>query len=113
MKSLSLSHEEHAFLDSYKNALDERFPGLVEDVVVYGSKARGDANADSDLDIFLLIRDGDWRLKNSVCEPADDLSIGLGFVPSIMVYTVAEWEKRRASGSVYRRAVERDGVSVR
>ena len=113
MKTLTLSREEKEFLDAYKTALDERFPGLVEDIIIYGSKARGDSGPDSDLDILLLIREGDWRTKRRVCEPAYDLAVAVEFLPSVMVYTVAEWAKRRESGSGYQRAVERDGVSVR
>jgi hypothetical protein len=33
-------------------------------------------------------------------------------VPSILAYTEAEWEQRKASGSPLRKAVERDAVTV-
>ena len=113
MKTLVMSREDREFLDAYKKALEERFPGVVEDIIVYGSKTRGDAGPDSDLDVLVLIGEGDWRLKNALCDPATEFSVGTNVVPSIQVYTTDEWEKRRISGSAYRRAVERDGVSVR
>ena len=46
---LKLSVDEQTWLDEYRKALKERHAGVVVRMVIYGSKARGDAQADSDL----------------------------------------------------------------
>jgi predicted nucleotidyltransferase len=109
---LALTPEEQSWLEAYRQALHQQFPGLVQDIIIFGSKARGTARPDSDLDLVLILREGDWRLKDAVSLPGYELSIGTNVVPSLQVYTAAEWQQLRAWQSVFREAVERDGVSV-
>ena len=52
---LTLHPEEQTWLDEYRKALGERHPGTVLRMVVYGSKARGDAREDSDLDVLVVV----------------------------------------------------------
>lgn len=109
---LTLTAEEQAWLDAYCHALHAQFPGLIHDMIIFGSKARGTARPDSDLDIVLVLREGDWHLKNAVTLPGYDLAIGTNVVPSLQVYTAAEWRQLRVRQSVFQEVVERDGVSV-
>jgi len=46
---LVLHPDERVWLEDYRHAIDERYPGAVVCMVVYGSKARGDAHEDSDI----------------------------------------------------------------
>ena len=110
---LKLTTEEQAWLDAYRRNLHERFPGQIEDLIIFGSKARGDAGTDSDLDVLVVLRAGDWQLKDTLALVGYDLAIGTDVVPSIQIYTIAEWGRLRQRQSVLLEAVERDGVSVR
>jgi predicted nucleotidyltransferase len=109
---MKLSPEEQTWLNGYRQALSQQFPGLVQHVMIFGSKARGTATADSDLDLLLVIQDGDWRVKNAVREPGYLLAIGTDVVPSIMVFTVSEWELHRMRQAPFWRTVTRDAVIV-
>jgi predicted nucleotidyltransferase len=106
---LTLTPEEQSWLDAYRKALRQQFPGLVQDIIIFGSKARGTARPDSDLDVVLILREGDWRLKDAVSLPGYDLSIGTNVVPSLQIYTAAEWQQLRDRQSVFQEAVEREG----
>jgi uncharacterized protein len=109
---LILTPAETLWLQAYQNLLATEFPGCVEEISIFGSKARGDARADSDLDVLVVIRDGDWRFKEALTRPGYDLAIGTDVVPSLHVYTVAEWEQLRKHASAFREVVERDRVMV-
>jgi predicted nucleotidyltransferase len=109
---LTLTPAETSWLHAYRHLLETRFPGCVEAISIFGSKARGDARPDSDLDVLVVIRDGDWHLKEALTRPGYDLAIGTDVVPSLHVYTVAEWEHLRTHASVFREVVERDQVPV-
>ncbi len=109
---LTLTVDDQTWLDAYRQVLREQFPGVVQDMIIFGSKARGTARPDSDLDMILLIREGDWRFKRQMTHPGYDLSIGTDVLPSLIVYTLAEWQRMRDDQSVFREVVERDGVSV-
>ncbi|MCZ7624455.1 MAG: hypothetical protein C3F12_07815 [Candidatus Methylomirabilota bacterium] len=109
---MKLSPAEQAWLDAYRRTLAERFPALVEEIIVFGSKARGTATADSDLDLLVVIREGDWRLKDAVAQSGDHLAIGTDVVPSIIVLTREEWETHRKRQAPFWLTVTRDGVAV-
>lgn len=109
---LTLTPAETAWLKAYRKLLETQFPGCVEEVSIFGSKARGDARPDSDLDVLVVIYDGDWHLKDALTRPGYDLAIGTDVVPSLHVYTIAEWERLRTYASVFREVVERDRVTI-
>lgn len=110
--SMKLTAEEQAWLDAYRQTVAQQFPGLIKQMIVFGSKARGTGMADSDLDLLVVITDGDWRLKDAVTQPGYLLAIDKEVVPSIMVYTVEEWEQRRSDEAPLWQMVNRDGVVV-
>ena len=109
---LKLHPEEKTWLDEYRKALGERYPDAVLRMVVYGSKARGDAREDSDLDVLLVVENGADHLKWPLREIGYDLAATSYAVPSILAYTQKEWEDRARRGNPFQKAVERDAVSV-
>lgn len=109
---MKLTAEEEQWLKDYRQILARQFPELVERIVVFGSKARGTATANSDLDILVLIQEGDWKLKDLITAPGYELSLGTEVVPSLMVYTREEWEQLRRDEAPFWQTVNRDGVVV-
>jgi uncharacterized protein len=109
---LQLTDAEQAWLDAYRKALEQKHPGAVHELLIYGSKARGQAHADSDLDVLLIVKDDVGGLKSELRWIGYLLAAKTDVLPSILAYTEAEWESRRRSGSTFRKAVERDGVRV-
>jgi predicted nucleotidyltransferase len=109
---LKLTNEEQAWLDAYREALDKKHPGAVQEILIYGSKARGEPHAESDLDVLLIVRDKAGVLKRELRWIGYLLAAKTDVLPSILAYTQDEWESRRRSGSPFRKAVERDAVRV-
>ena len=109
---LKLSADEHIWLDAFRQALHERHSGVVVRMVIYGSKARGDARADSDLDVLIILRNDCGALKRPLRDIGYDLSATSWAAPSILAYTHDEWQHRKERGFPFQRAVERDAVSV-
>ena len=109
---LSLTAEEQTWLTAYRKALNTHFPGLIDELIIFGSKARGRATEDSDLDMIVLIREGDWKTKKAVARPGYLLAIDTSAVPSLMVFTREEWERHRQLEAPFWQTVSRDGVAV-
>src|SRR5262249_37866074 len=63
---LQLTAEEQTWLDAYRAALNEKHPGAVQEMLLYDSKARGQARADSDLDVLLIIKNDANALKREL-----------------------------------------------
>jgi len=83
-----------------------RHPGLVR-LGYYGSYARGDAGVGSDLDLVAIVESSADSFERRALA-WDTLSLP---VPaSIVVYTIAEWERMRTGGGRFLRTLERESV---
>ena len=110
---MNLTPAEQAWLDEYRQTLAMDYPGLVHDILIFGSKARADAGPDSDLDVLVVLNQADRRsIKRGVRHTGHLLSALSDVMPSIMVYTRAEWQARESSMSPFYRTVMRDAVHV-
>lgn len=109
---LKLTAEEQAWLQTYRDALNKKHPGAVREMLIYGSKARGQAHAESDLDVLLIVKDEARSLKRELRRIGYLLAATTDVLPSVLVYTEEEWESRKTSGSTFRKAVERDAVRL-
>ena len=98
---MRLTPEDQTWLEAYRQALARQFPTLVQHLILFGSKARGTATADADLDLLVVIQQSDWRLKEAVTEAGYRLAIDTDVVPAIIVLT--PWRGGAGSRSVRRR----------
>lgn len=109
---LRLTPDEQAWLDAYRQALQEQHPGVVARMLIYGSKARGDDHPDSDLDVLLVVRNDAAHLKRRLRRIGYELAATSEAVPSLLAYTEDEWESRKKRSAPFQHAVERDAVQV-
>jgi uncharacterized protein len=109
---LQLLSEEQAWLDAYREALSKKHPGTVQEMLIYGSKAREQAHAESDVDVILIVKNEAGARKRELRRIGYLLAAKTEVLPSILAYTEEEWESRKRSGSSFRKAVERDALRV-
>lgn len=109
---MKLTSEDQAWLRRYQKLLDRDFPGVVQQIILFGSKAKGTARPDSDIDLVVVIKEGAQAVKDAVAWAGDDLAIGTEVVPSFVVYTCSEWDGLAAKREPFWRIVKRDGIVV-
>ena len=91
--------------------LRERFP--VDRVVLFGSKARGDDDAESDIDLLILTsRPVSHAERSRMTEALFGLQLELEVVISKFVVPRAQWEHGLYQVMPIRREIERDGVAA-
>ena len=83
-------------------------------VVLYGSYARGEQGPDSDIDLLILVPEGDrvtfddgMRIKS----PLYNLERSIGLIISPLVYTRREWLERH-KGTPFFYNVQTEGVAL-
>lgn len=72
---MALAMLDDPILRRFRVALDELYGARLERVILYGSRARGDADADSDYDIAVFLRDfhDRWREIDRIIPVVTDI----------------------------------------
>ncbi len=109
---VELSVLEKNIVEEFKRQAEQRFPGELIRVVLFGSKVRGDATRESDVDVLVVIHSEGWRLGDEIRSLGYALELEHGVVLSIQVMSERHYEELRLCGSQFFKAVEREGVSV-
>jgi predicted nucleotidyltransferase len=82
----------------------------VVDLRVFGSRARGDAEPDSDLDVFIELEESTPDLRLRISEIAWEVGFEMDRVISTVVTTRAELEQGAMGANPLALNVEREGV---
>jgi predicted nucleotidyltransferase len=101
-------------LDAYVAGLRQRFGARLRDVRLFGSWARGEGHAESDVDVLVLL-DGPASREDSIActDLAADLVWQLhGEVVSPLVMSAGEFDSWKATERRTPLEIERDGVSL-
>jgi predicted nucleotidyltransferase len=81
-------------------------------VIVFGSRARGDAKRESDWDILILIdKPVSMEIETSFRNNLFDLEIETGEVFSTFVYQKKDWDTRHKVTPLYRN-IKKEGVRL-
>lgn len=103
---------EQPILQEFKGRVEQRFPGEVVRVVLFGSKARGDASVESDMDVLVVVRSEDWKMGDEIRDMGYELEIAQGVVLSIQVMGQRQYQELKARGSTFVANVEQEGLAV-
>ena len=79
---------------------------------VFGSRARGDATAGSDLDIFLVVDHIDADLREKISEVAWEVGFENDVVLSTFVVTIEQLQRGPVGVSPIIRQIEKEGVRL-
>jgi predicted nucleotidyltransferase len=95
-----------------KAALDKAFPGVIERLILFGSRVSETATEDSDWDILLLLKnDYDWRLKKNIRSMCYDVALSLNIVLDTKVISRAELAAERG-GVMYIQQAFEQGIAA-
>ena len=108
----NLTPDERAALDEFVHRLRAKYADQVLLVRLFGSKARGDFDAESDVDVLVVVRSNDWRFSDDVALEACDPMLEHNVVISPTVVGAEHYRWLEAHKAPFYRAVHRDGVDL-
>jgi predicted nucleotidyltransferase len=88
-----LTDEERQAVEAFVTELHQQYPDRVQDVILFGSKARGDSHPDSDIDILVLVDDDDWRFSHAISRLAARISLNYDVLLGPRVIRQARWRR--------------------
>ena len=107
-----LKKKEERALRRFKELLFNRFRDEVVGIRLFGSKARGDARADSDIDVLVITRNDDWHLKESIGKIATTILLDEEVYLSVKVLGKPTYERLKVLKSPFLRNVMREGIRL-
>jgi predicted nucleotidyltransferase len=111
IRRVPLNAIEKKILDTFKLLVSKKVS--VYQMVLFGSRARGDAHPYSDMDILVVL---DKITDDNDIDYVSDCAWEAGFEQGIVivpiVFTKDEWEKGPERYSLLAQAVEKEGVSL-
>jgi len=111
LDDLILRRNEREAIWEATRVLKERFP--VQEVILFGSKVRGDSDKDSDIDLLLLTDQPlHWKDRHAIVDALFDVEMKHDVVISIVVNTVYDWHDGICTVLPIHAEINREGVTI-
>jgi len=106
---IRLSQNDQRAIEAASKVLRERFP--VARLVLFGSKARGDDEEDSDIDLLILVdAEVDMSLRRRIREALYALQREMNVSFGEMIVAVKEWDEGIYQAMPIRIEIDREGA---
>jgi len=110
-KNISLTNE-NAVLKELKELLNDFLGESLMKIVLFGSRARGDYDNESDIDVAIIVRDLTRNLKNQILENVAEIELK-HFVPiSALLLSEDEFENLKRLERRIALDIEREGHHI-
>ena len=107
-----LEKQEERALKHFKEILAQQFSSEVVSIRLFGSKARGDSHAASDIDVLVVTKQDNWRLKEEIGKVATAILLDYGIYLSIKVMGQFLQQRLIDAGSPFIRNIQREGIAL-
>jgi predicted nucleotidyltransferase len=100
-----LTPQERQAVDAFVQSLRQQYPDRIKEIMLYGSKARGDSRPDSDIDLLILVDDDHWRFSHAIGKIAARISLHCDVLLGPCVISQERWPR-----TILHRTVADEGI---
>ena len=109
LSSLRISSNEREAVNAASHILRTQFP--ISQIVLFGSKARGDDDEESDIDLLLLTeRKIAWKERKAIIDALFEIELSYDVVLSPLIVPIRDWNEGTFSIMPIHKEVAKDGV---
>ena len=102
--------EVRAAIAAYVRRVETDYANEVLSITLYGSQARGEADAESDTDLFIIVRHDTPTLRQTLVDLAWQVQFEYDIVISDIIRGVEQLSRMQASRFPYYQSIEREGI---
>lgn len=109
-----MREKDKIIVQDVKGRLSEEIRDHVERLIVFGSRARGEAHADSDLDLIALVDKKTPEIEKALDDAAYEVMWDHDFDPiiSLKVFSRSKFENSVARGLSFYKNIDSQGIVV-
>lgn len=107
-----LTKKEEEVLQLFKQRVLAAFPHAVVSIQLFGSKARGDAHKDSDIDVLVVLKDGNIADDRMIISLAASLFADTGVYISPKMYSQAVIKEKQSRHNMFLQSIVDDLVPL-
>ena len=96
------------FVDKVRQQFDEQ----VVSVLLFGSRARGEAEPDSDMDVLVVMSQENPGMRRAIRFLAVEVWLKYGIYVSTRVWSRAHWQKLEEMQTLLYRNIRSDGIDL-
>jgi len=109
---MALSTKEKSALKQFKAVLGQTLGDQLIELKLFGSKARGDDQPDSDVDVLVIVASDDWHISDTVYDIATDIFLQTDLCISPKVISKNIFDKLLKENTSFIRNISRDAIAV-
>ena len=111
---VQLASQEKKIVAEYISLVRKRFTDKVSEIVLFGSKARGDSNEESDIDLLIVIDTENRKIKRDILGLCWDVMFDNDFKAFIspIVFSKKQYNRYLNWNSSFLHNVFREGVKL-
>ncbi len=80
--------------------------------ILFGSKARGDSDGDSDIDVLLLVEQETWQIRDEISGIVADINLEYDLQIDVRVIGISRWQRLAEIQAGLYRNITRDAVPL-
>ena len=107
-----LTDKERQVVMEFVERVRQRFDGQLISAVLFGSRARGEASLDSDMDVLVVMSNADPAIRKEIRHLAVEVWLEHGIYLSTRVWSRAHWCKLEGLQTLLYRNIHRDGINL-
>jgi len=108
----TLTDTEQKALEALVQRLYALYSSQIQSVVLFGSKSRGDAGPDSDIDVLVVLNSDDPHLCSNVRRLAARVSLEYDLLFSLWAVGRSQWERLARYRFPIYQAIQSDGIDL-
>ena len=107
-----LARTEQQAIESFLARLGAQYPERIFQAILFGSKARGDSQPESDIDILLIADEDEWRFQHAISDVTSDVSLEYDVLIGPRVIAQARWDEMARERFSLCENVAREGIQL-